>query len=417
MEERRAWLAFSVVTAVVFATIPLARRIQYAVEATTGRELFLVVVAAGIVAAAWAAARRSRRGAHGGRRSLGVLALLSLAYLAGAFVLRRNPEEAIHLLEYGALGVLGARALAFRIPGAWVYPSAALLGAAVGMIDEALQWITPSRHWDLRDLAINGLAASGVQLGLAAGAFGPPARGDSARGRRGFCAVAALAWVLLGASLLNTPSRIAAYAGAMPGLGFLLENDGVMLEYGHLHELPDLARFRSRFSREALARADQARAEEAGAVLRRLGNDADYAAFLATHNPVTDPFLHELRVHLFRRDRYRENAARHAGDPPRARRDLTVAHRENEILEAAFPKSLAASGHAWPEAERRRIGRAQAAGRPYESPVSRGLVTSVRETTVAAVWLAGFAGLAALALSARGVGRRLSSPPGAGQRG
>jgi hypothetical protein len=271
----------------------------------------------------------------------------------------------------------------------------------VGILDEAIQWLTPSRHWDVRDLVINALAASGVQLGLVAGALGPAARGGTARGLRGFCAVAALTWLLLGASLLNTPSRIASYASRLPGLGFLLQNEGVMLEYGHLHELPGIARFRSRFTRGELSRFDSLRGAEAGAVMMREGSEDRYREFLATYNPITDPFLHEFRVHLFRRDRYLQAAAKHADDPGRSRRELTVAFRENTILELAFPVSLAASEARWTASENRRIAELQDPGQRYESPVSRGLVTGIGEPTIVWTWLTGFALLGACALATR----------------
>jgi len=399
--EARAWIAFLVTALLVLLTIPLARQAQHLVEATVGSGFFLFIVLAGIGAAAWAAWRRLRIAEPGPNRRIWVLIGVALAYVGGAFYLRKNPEEAVHLLEYGALGVLAARALAYRLPGAWVYPAAALLGASVGILDEAIQWMTPSRHWDLRDLAINALAASGVQLGLVAGALGPAARDGTARGLRGFCAVAALAWLLLGASLLNTPSRIANYASRIPGLGFLLQNEGVMLEYGHLHELREVARFRSRFTLDELSTLDSTRGTEAGATLRREGSDDRYREFLATYNPITDPYLHEFRVHLFRRDRYLQTAGKHGDDLARAQRNLTVAFRENAILETGFPVLLAASGASWSATERDRVAAMEDPKRRYESPVSRGLVTGIDEPTIAWVWMGGFVLLGACGLAAR----------------
>jgi len=238
----------------------------------------------------------------------------------------------------------------------------------------------------LRDLGLNLAGASGVQLALAFGLA--PAwvqRRMTARGGRQLCSVAVLALGVLGASLLNTPPRIAWLARHVPGLGGLSHNDDVMLEYGHLHEDPDAGRFRSRFDRDALARLDAARGAGAGALLSH-SDDADYAAFLRRHSPVSDPFLHEVRVRLFRRDRYLETGDRHAaeGDPDWARRDWTVAFRENRILEKTVPRTLAASGHAWPPALRARLAEAQLAERAYESPVSRELVTRIGEAQVAA---------------------------------
>ena len=56
---------------------------------------------------------------------------------------------------------------------------------------------------------------------------------------------------------------------------------------------------------------------------------AVYDEFLSIYTVTADPFLHEARVHLFRRDRYRHTAAeQRLSDPAAYRASITIAHRE-----------------------------------------------------------------------------------------
>jgi VanZ family protein len=411
--EALSWLAVALWSGLVFATVPLARWIEAFVVSHFGRDLFLAGVLAAVVAAGAAAAAALRRA-----RSLATVRGLWLggvvaAYAAASVALRANAEEAVHFVEYGVLGVLAFRALGHRLHDASIYVAAALVGGMVGLVDEAIQWLVPRRVWDLRDLALNLGGASGVQLALAFGLrpdwVEPRFR---AAGVRRLCGIAALAVALLGLSLLNTPARIAWLGANLPGLGFLLRSGDVMLEYGHLHEEPGVGRFRSRFTLSELAALDAARAAEAGAALAR-SDDADYEAFLTRHSPVTDPFLHEARVHLFRRDRYLETGDLHAreGDADWARRDWTVAYREDRILARHFGLTLAASGRALPPDVAQRLAEEQIARHDYESPVGRGLVTRVAERDVVLALSAGFAALGAAA----GVSGRRAEGPAAGR--
>ncbi len=75
-----------------------------------------------------------------------------------------QPEEAVHFLEYGVLGLLLYRALSFRVLDATVFVAAALVGVIVGTVDEIIQWIVPGRYFDFRDIALNGGASVLVQI-------------------------------------------------------------------------------------------------------------------------------------------------------------------------------------------------------------------------------------------------------------
>jgi hypothetical protein len=395
--ELVSWLAVALGSGLVFATVPLARWVEAFVVSHFGRDLFLAGVLVAVLAAGAAAAAALRRARALGRRRALWLAGVVATYAAASVALRDNAEEAVHFVEYGVLGVLAFRALGHRLRDASIYVAAALVGGMIGLVDEALQWLVPRRVWDLRDLVLNLGGASGVQVALAFGLrpdwVEPRFR---AAGVRRLCGIAALALALLGLSLLNTPARIAWLGANVPGLSFLLDAGDVMLEYGHLYDEPGVGRFRSRFARDELAALDAARAPEAGAALAG-SDDADYEGFLVRHSPVTDPFLHEARVHLFRRDRYLETGDRHAreGDNAWARRDWTVAFREDRILALHFGRTLAASGRELAPEVAARLAAQQLAREGYESPVGRGLVTRVAEREVGIALAAGFAALAA----------------------
>jgi hypothetical protein len=379
-----SWLLVAAWSLLTFATIPLARAIQRSVREACGEEAFLYAVLVGIVVVFVAALRTLRR--------LGPITPARGAWLVGvaavyagyAYTLRRDPVEAIHFLQYGVLGVLAFRALTHRMRDPGIYLAAALVGGIVGILDEAIQWAAPRRVWDLRDIWFNFFAASLVQVGIAAGIRPPLITGTpTAKSVRLICRIAALASLLLLASLLNTPPRIAWYAERIPALGFLLDRSDVMLEYGHLYEVPEIGRFRSRFSPAELERIDAERGAEAGRILAGSSDD-DYKSFLERYTPISDPFLHEARVHLFRRDRYLLTAEWHPEDEHWYRSDLTVGYRENRILERFFPGTLRHSGRALTAERRAYLTQKQYPEDSYESKVSRQLVTRIGERHIVA---------------------------------
>ena len=397
------WLAVVLWSTVIFATIPLARTIQGAARDAWDEDAFLYAVLGVILTTVAVSIRYLRRleGISQGR--IAWLVAVAGVYVAYVFSLRSNPVEAVHFVEYGVLGILAFRALAHRMHDTGVYLAAAAVGGIVGTLDEAIQWAVPRRIWDLRDVWFNFFGASLVQVAIAAGIR--PARisgSPSAASVRRICDIASIAVFLLGVSLLNTPARIAWYAARVPGLGFLLENSNVMLEYGHLYEVSEIGRFRSRFSPVELARTDAARGAEAGPILGRSSED-DYKRFLDEYTPITDPFLHEARVHLFRRDRYLTTAEWHLDDEDWYRRDVTVGYRENRILEEYFPDTLRHSGRAFSAKRVRLLAEKQFPEQPYESRVSKDLVTRIGERHVVVGWI----GAHALLLATRPLaGRR-----------
>lgn len=69
------------------------------------------------------------------------------------------PEERFHLLQYGILSLLCSRALPNSLHGIRRHLLAFMLVCLAGAGDELIQWLRPNRVGDLRDIAINAIAA------------------------------------------------------------------------------------------------------------------------------------------------------------------------------------------------------------------------------------------------------------------
>lgn len=90
-------------------------------------------------------------------------ALLLLA-AAGAYALviwpMDSPEEKLHFVEYGLVGVLAF----LSMPAAWTTVRRALgaflFTGAAGWVDEGIQAVLPNRYYDLRDVAFNAAAGA-----------------------------------------------------------------------------------------------------------------------------------------------------------------------------------------------------------------------------------------------------------------
>lgn len=399
--REREWVSWTGVllwSLLIFAFVPLARAIRDAVSEHSGPEIYTFGVIIVVVIAALAMAVSLRRRPKFSAGQVIWLLLVAAIYILYTIFMKGAEIEAIHFILYGFLGLLCFRALSHRVRDAGIYLAAAILAAIVGMLDEALQWAMPKRTWALQDIWIDFVGGALMQVAIAMGLRPAIISGGVSPGSiRLVSRLAVAALVLLGASALNTPPRIAWYAERVPALAFLETNDSVMLEYGYRHEAPETGVFRSRLTLEELREADRERAEEGGRILAAYRERERYGEFLQLYTPVNDPFLHEARVHMFRRDRFLERAdeAFAAGGvivplgrrAPPAHEDepeelMSVAYRENQILERHFGGVLHASGLNW-DAET--LERVRANMRPdyaYDSWVSRDLITEVSEGKV-----------------------------------
>ena len=404
----RDWFWVCLFTAAIFAAIPVARGIQSLVAGTAvGRQLFLAIVAV-IAVFAVAGVLRSLY-----RRRVPRARYVWLAFVVAAFgfygwELRSSPEEAVHFVLYGGLGALLFRALAHRVRDVSIYLAAIALGTLIGTVDETAQWLLPTRVWDIRDIFLNAVSVALMQVVIAL-VLRPvsihPRPGG--RGLRLTFALSAGVLFCLALAAINTPPRIGWYADRVPGLSYLKTKGNHMMEYGYLYRDPAIGTFRSRFAPGALQQIDSERGRVAGAILDRYPTRESMQAFDPLYTIVTDPFILEARIHLYRRDRYVERAGKaqikNPQDSKTVRDLLTIAWRENLILEKYFPATFGNSSHRWSFAQRDRIRQANRPETAYDSAVSRHVVTSFPDWQLAGLLLAGMAGLL---IAATWAGRR-----------
>jgi VanZ family protein len=366
-----AWLWVALCTLSIFLVIPLARSIQKFVSARWGRALFgygvLAATAVAFCILIFILVFRLKV-----RSASNYLWLTAVAALYVHFTLQlwRAPEEAVHFLEYGLLGFFLFRALSLTISDKSIYPTAFLIGSLIGIFDEVLQWMMPGRYWDFRDAGLNALAIGlfqvalwkGIKPRIISGKMGP-------KSIRRVSILLAANMIFLGLCASNTPRRVAAYTGRLPFLSFLVKEEP-MYEFTQRHVDPEIGTFYSRLSIADLEKEDTERADHWGNILQDW-KDKDYGLFLREHHPLLHPFLYEMRIHIFRRDRKAEDALK-AKDEESRREALFVAYKENMILENYFGRTLEVSTYRWSDGKKAEIAATIDPIKPYRSPVSAG---------------------------------------------
>jgi hypothetical protein len=117
-----------------------------------------------------------------------------------------------------------------------------------------------------------------------------------------------------------------------------------------------------------------------------------YEQFLQEYNPITNPFMHELRVHIFRRDEYFDKGSK-TSNLDEKKEFYFIAFKENLILEKYFNQSIKKSVYNWSENNIQELETLIDKSPAYESPVSANLFTSFSEKTV---WIAIFSSISFL---------------------
>jgi len=303
------------------------------------------------------------------------------------------PEEAVHFLEYGLLGFFLFRALSFTIKDKTIYLAAILIGSLVGIFDEILQWIVPLRYWDLRDVGLNAFSGVLLQVALWKG-IQPKIISEKIKLKsvRIVSILLAVNVLLLGLCMSNTPKRVVRYTKLIPALSFL-QKEETMTEFRYKHKDPEIGVFFSRLTLSELEKTDRERSFEYAQFLKEW-MEKDYEKFLRNFSPSTHPFLHELRVHVFRRDKkYEEGCV--TKDEKKQREAFFIAYKENIILEKYFTRTFQKSEYEWSQENIKETEALIDKSQPYVSPVSSGLFTSFGEKTM---WISIFIFLACLIL-------------------
>ncbi len=151
-------LAFGAWVALLGLVLQYGRATAPLFEGAPGRVVAggMLLVAAGALAWAW----RRLRGLPPGRRAWRGAALagvgLGMAWLAWAQPLL---IERAHLILYGVMGLLSWRLAGHFAGGARRVLLAAVMAAAVGAADEAVQYFHPQRVGDWADVGTNAASA------------------------------------------------------------------------------------------------------------------------------------------------------------------------------------------------------------------------------------------------------------------
>lgn len=209
--EALSWICAGLWAGLTFAIVPFVRTGVDLVRGQLGSGAFTYGVAIAVILATAAALFLTRH-----RWTLGssvwLVGLAGLLLYLTFGLAEGSAEEAIHYVQYGTLSVLLFRAFSHRIRDYSIYGAATLAGTFVGMVDETVQWLTPGRYFDLRDIWLNFTAVALVQIGLAAGVR-PGVISDAPgwASLRRLCFLGALTIGYLGLCHLNTPERIAWY--------------------------------------------------------------------------------------------------------------------------------------------------------------------------------------------------------------
>ena len=362
-----AWIFF------IYASIPLARTIQEYIRDLGAKAVFLWITYLAFGLATIAVIRAVRRK----QISLSPWQALILLLILGAFSwltwsLRKNPEEALHFVQYGVLSLLIFRALLRHISDWSIYILAAMLGTFFGILDEIIQWLIPDRYFDYRDIGINALAVWLVQAALAMGIHPEPGRSPAVPASLGITLVVlALNLCLILFCLNITPQFIDLVRSNTTAPGWLKTP---ISEYGYLYSDPRIGTFKSRLPPDELARQDRERYAQVAATLDSSKQREQYLRFIRQTPAHVDPLAVESRVHLFRRDQY----AKRAGKTENA----TIAWYENLIMEKYFPNVLSNSNYAWPSSARNRIEQKAELHANYHSRVSSRLIVFASQMTL-----------------------------------
>lgn len=386
------WLWVGVCSIGIFLTIPIARWIQEFVSNKWGRELFayfvLVVLAAGVITLLYFLIFKLKIRTQS---KYIWLFLIAAIYIYCTIKLWNSPEEAVHFLEYGLLGFFLFKALSLHIKDKSIYFTATLLALLVGTFDEIIQWIIPQRCWDFLDVGLNALSGGLFQLAIFK-IIHPNIISEkfNIRSLRIFTSIFALCLIILALCASNTTQKVAYYTKRIPFLYFL-QKEEPMSEFGYKYKDSDIGIFYSRLNPKKLEQTDEQKGEEYAQILNESVNKK-YQQFIREYSPITNPFMHELRVHIFRRDQYFKKG-NNSKNEEKKKALYFIAYKENLILKKYYTNSIKNSKYLWSEEKLSKIEGFIDKDKAYISPVSANLITAFSENTM---WLSTFSVLALL---------------------
>lgn len=392
-----------------FVTVPYVRVSVDFVSEYLGPGFFTYAAAALVVLAAASALYIVRQ-----RLTLSsciwVMAIAGLIVYLVVGLADGSAVEAVHYVQYGTLSLLLFRAFSHRVRDYSIYVAVTITGTLVGMMDETVQWLTPDRVFDLRDIWLNFTGVAFVQIGLAAGIRPKVISGfPNWEGLRRICCLSALTVGYLGLCLQNTPDRIAWYTANVSWLEFVDPSRNIMVEYGHLHGDEANVVFHSRLNLEELRQSVSSHGEEQTLNLDDIHERESQGDFQIRDYLLAKPYLYEGRIHQLRRDIYLKRATSSDEDEKKAQ-NFAAAYWNNSILKDYFYGLLHDTRYEWSPEMEVEVRDSADLTMSYESDVSEHLIVAYSPRRLAFLSSAAVVALLLLACVFRMASRRVSAP-------
>ena len=160
--ERWLWLGTLAVVAAIYSTLGLAGTM-----ARTLREFGLLDASTWVLVAMFLVGMMiltQGLQVRPGGVEIAVMLGITAAYVLLVLRSTASPAERTHLMEYGVVGVFIHAALVERVRQGRRVPLppviAVLVTAALGVVDEGIQWLLPDRVFDPVDMLFNLLAGT-----------------------------------------------------------------------------------------------------------------------------------------------------------------------------------------------------------------------------------------------------------------
>ena len=153
-------------TALILLTLPYApavwNRLNTELASVMRHSELAFLLGVGLAATSFLYARRRQLSRSGWL----LLVAVALGYLVSFFAfgppIYGSPltsGEKTHFVSYGIMALLYYRALTLDVPPGWSYVGAFGIVSAVGLLDEGLQYLLPSRVFEWKDVWINMTSA------------------------------------------------------------------------------------------------------------------------------------------------------------------------------------------------------------------------------------------------------------------
>jgi VanZ family protein len=219
----KAWLWVVLCSLAIFSTIPVARGFQKFISHTIGRifftysVVFIVVCGLTVLFYLFIFTFNVRKISQ-----YAWLVICAGLYVFLTFKFHRYPEEATHLIEYGLLSYFIFNALQYETRDWTIYLITILIVLFVGTTDEFIQWMTPKRYWDFRDIGTNVVGGLIFQLAIWKGIRPRFIDQPIAKISVKMLMVAlTVDLIFLGLCLSNTPHAVKSYTAVFQSLSWL----------------------------------------------------------------------------------------------------------------------------------------------------------------------------------------------------